>query len=290
MEKQVSNQVERMRRETFEAYEYAQEKSDLIPSEGKEDQVGRMRRETFEAYAYAQKLSDQKRAEEALLERGNENQFDFDVSIILKHWKEMRKLSQDQASEQYPADEEMLVLARTRINTEFYRKAMKIAETIKRESGKELWFKEDYFANLGWLHSLKMKKTHKRFSKLIPLMDFNDRQTINSKDHPEFGAGVIEDKERYPSLLIVNKGYFKSATKDLELSQITIQKMNQKLCHIEKGCEYRLIKQLGLKFGKAVLYTDGYYMRMPSGSWRKIHYIKSTPKVRKFFEEFNYNE
>ena len=184
---------------------------------------------------------------------------------------------------------------RARANTEFHKTVKSHLDLFVKECQriKEIWLKNDYPFNLGWITDMENEKLQvaiKRYPKLLDILHFIDSQgdhekSITEADLKSFTARIKrnETEERLYSHVIVNRDFFDKAEKELGIKKITMQKYLQAFSEagiIEK------IKHLQTH-GRAMLYIDGYYMKMPNGSKRKIRSLNAK-NHRKFLENFSY--
>ncbi len=299
MEKQIEDQVEKMRQETSEAYAYAQKLSSPIPTGRKEDQVERMRRETDEAYAYAQELSDQKSKEKDLLERGNENKGKTPDQLIAEFDASFKSISGQ--------NEEV---EKERFVTETYREAKEsIAANNRLARHIETHCKEFLHASKGKHYPLKpwyrekgnpkIKESLARYPKFEPFLNFvdsisNETRGDTSQDKiacwvprkdkegkkvvNKEGKEVMKKVMRYVSSFRVNKNFYHRAKESLDLSEAMIKKF------LLKCYEGPVYKRKAKRNNREWLYYDGTWLESPGRPARKIRFLNYEKEGKKFME------
>ena len=177
----------------------------------------------------------------------------------------------------------------TRANTAFanftFKKRNEFIEEC--ESKGEIWSQIKYPYNKNWVvNDAKIKKTLKRYPKLLNIICFIDKESrfVKSVD----GKSLIVKKKdwnpkRQISYFTVDKKFYERATSELDLAQITIQKTIQEFCKI--GI-LRKIENHKLA-GRAAVYSDGYFYSGFTGKDKK-HWMKQSDHS-KALREFSYS-
>jgi hypothetical protein len=84
------------------------------------------------------------------------------------------------------------------------------------------------------------------------------------------------------SVFTVNKDFYAKATKALKLSQRTLQKYLQAFCNAG-------IVSMVDKITEGMVYADGFFMQLPDGKLRKIHFLQKTLEYKNALRNFDIN-
>ncbi len=191
-------------------------------------------------------------------------------------------------------DEKLQKEFMSRTNTNFHKIVKSQLDKFARECWAmgEIWIKDEYPFNRHWImDDAKIQKKLRSYPKLIDILHFIDSQghhdeSIAEPDLKSYTAPITGKKpeERLYSHVIVDKYFYNKAEKDLGIKKNTMQKCLQKFS--EAGI-IRKKKQLQTH-GKAMLYIDGYYRKVPKIGQDKKERFLTERKHKKFLQEFSY--